>query len=437
MKKFISVSILAALLVGSVMFTFTGCGTSTKKSSHKSSTSETSSVTESISEESSEEEKVESEAASLAGLGTIRSSEGDDSSSSASSVASAAESNQPAGNQSTENMSVSDFKDLLSNQPVSVISTDYVVQDEEYKALYPDMLQGVIKNNTDKDIKNAVVAFTAWDSHDLPVKIKSKFDFSQGAYIRQVNYADINLVPGATYGNQSGFEIEDGQDIKKLEAVCVSYEAFDGSTWENPYYDEWTKLFEGVKYSDSLTVDVAVEDGASAASGGSANKAESKTESKPESKTESKGSVVDEATLNANINSQEVRVTSTNYVVQHEEYKALYPDMLQAIITNNSKLDIKNAVVAFVAWDKNKLPVKIKANIDFTDGSYVRQVNYSDINLAAGTSFGDDSGFEVDEECSIAECKAIVVSYEAFDGTKWENPYYSDWLGLYEGKSLK
>lgn len=433
MKRFISVSIMAALLVSSVMFTFTGCGSSSKKSSHKSSGGEDSSVVESIDEESSEEEE-ESEAASLAGLGSIRSSEGDDASSASSeeSVASMAQSSKE-----TVNMNVSDFKDLLSNQPVSVVSTDYVVQDEEYKALYPDMLQGVIKNNTDADIKNAIVAFTAWDSHDLPVKIKASFDFTDGSYIRQVNYADINLVPGATYGNQSGFEIDEGQDIQKLEAICVSYEAFDGSTWENPYYDEWTKLFEGVKYTDSLTVDVAVEDGGAAVSGGSADKTESKSEIKAESKTEVKNTAVDESTLNSNLNSQEVRVTSTKYVVQDESYKALYPDMLQAIVTNDSKLDIKNAVVAFVAWDKNKLPVKIKASFDFTDGSYVRQVDYKDINLAAGTSYGDSSGFEVDEECKIAECKAIVVSYEAFDGTTWENPYYSDWLGLYEGKTLK
>lgn len=141
------------------------------------------------------------------------------------------------------------------------------------------------------------------------------------------------------------------------------------------------------------------------------------------------------AELDAAIAGQEVYVSSTKYLVQHEEYKSLYPDMLQAIIQNNSSLDIKNAVVAFVAWDANNLPVKIEGKYDFGNTAYVKQCNFSDINLVPGKSFGSDSGMALSSDMSgIKKIKAIVVSYESFDGDQWENPLYETWVEMYEGK---
>ena len=129
-----------------------------------------------------------------------------------------------------------------------------------------------------------------------------------------------------------------------------------------------------------------------------------------------------------------LHVTSTKYIVQDEQYKALYPDLLQAVIRNDSAADIKDAVVAFVAWDKNGLPVKIKGSIDFSDGAYVQRVNYSDINLVPGDTFGDSSGYSIDEACGIEDFRAIVVSYETFEGDTWENPLFEAWCELYEGQ---
>lgn len=148
--------------------------------------------------------------------------------------------------------------------------------------------------------------------------------------------------------------------------------------------------------------------------------------------------VLSESEILAQIDRQSFKVTSTKYVVQDENHKILYPDLLQAVVKNNTKYEIKNAVVAFVAWDKNNLPVKIVGQHDFSGGSYVREVNYSDVNLVPGASYGSESGLGLDDECTnVAKFKAIAVSYETFDGDKWENPYYADWCELYEGKKLK
>ena len=321
-----------------------------------------------------------------------------------------------------QEMKVQDFEALLDTQSLRVVSTKYLVQDENYKSLYPDMLQAVLQNDTEFDIKNVVVAFVAWDENNIPVKIKGSIDFSDGAYVKLVNYSDINLVPGTTYGDNSGYEVDEACRIATFKAIVVSFEAFTGETWENPYFDEWCKLFEGVKYTEDLSVDVNIEEDHLPT--GSGTNADSNTNS------------LNESEILSEIEAQELRVISTKYLVQDENYKSLYPDMLQAVLQNDTEFDIKNVVVAFVAWDENNLPVKIKGSIDFSDGAYVKLVNYNDINLVPGTTYGNNSGYEVDEVCGITTFKAIVVSFEAFTGETWENPYFDEWCKLYEGVKL-
>ena len=93
-------------------------------------------------------------------------------------------------------LSAGEFDELLAGLPVSVVNTEYVVQDDQYKSLYPDLLSTVIQNHTDEDIKDAVLAIVAWDSNKLPVKLVGNMDFQGGEYFKKVNYRDINLVGG-------------------------------------------------------------------------------------------------------------------------------------------------------------------------------------------------------------------------------------------------
>ena len=319
-------------------------------------------------------------------------------------------------------MTLISFEEMLKELPLTVVSTEYVVQDTEYKSLYPDMLQAVIENHTNVDVKDAIVAFAAWDQNNLPVKLKGNIDFSEGTYVSEINYNDINLVAGGTYGEESGYALDPECKVSSFVALPISFVTFEGETWENPYYDDWKKLYEGVKYHDELTVEIVLK--------------EAIFESKEGSKNKSVVESISESELLSQLDAQELGIIETKYVVQDTEYKSLYPDLLQAIIRNDTKVDIKNAVVAFVAWDENKLPVKVKGSFDFSDGSYVQLVNYNDINLIPGASYGNDSGFEIDETNRIQHFKAIIVSYESFEGTNWENPLFMEWKKLYEGKKL-
>ena len=160
--------------------------------------------------------------------------------------------NEPSSSSETveePELSEEDLDALLADQPLAVLGTDYVVQDPQYKALYPDLLKAVFVNNTSEDIKDAVIAFVAWDQNGLPVKIKGQFDFSDGSYVKMVNYSDINLIGGATYGESSGLALAEGQNIDTFKAIAVSYETFEGKTWETPYFDDFCALYEGKKMS--------------------------------------------------------------------------------------------------------------------------------------------------------------------------------------------
>ena len=135
--------------------------------------------------------------------------------------------------------------ELLGQQPLYVSSTKYVVQSDRWKALYPDMLQAVITNNSADTIRNAIVAFVAWDSNGLPIKIVPDNNFSGGAYVVRCSYADVNLLPGKSYGSSSGLELYDSKqtEIGSFKACVISYETFDGKTWENPYYEKFIEMY--------------------------------------------------------------------------------------------------------------------------------------------------------------------------------------------------
>lgn len=141
-----------------------------------------------------------------------------------------------------------ELNEQIEQQPLKVISKNYLVQDDRHKSLYPDMLQVIIENNSGEDIKDAVIAYVAWDEHGLPLKIESSFELHGGKYTYLINAEDINLPDGGTYGENSGFEIsEDMDQIEEFEAIVVSYETFEGKSWENEYLDDFKELYEGEK----------------------------------------------------------------------------------------------------------------------------------------------------------------------------------------------
>ena len=132
--------------------------------------------------------------------------------------------------------------------------------------------------------------------------------------------------------------------------------------------------------------------------------------------------------LDEQIEAQDCHVKKTKYVVQSEEYKALYEDLIIGYVENNTGETIKNLEVAYAAWDEDGLPIIL----DYDE--YVLPVDLNGVNLKDGETL-KDQGLAVDsqlaEKGTIKKCKSIVVSYEDFSGNKWENPLYENWKYIY------
>ena len=123
------------------------------------------------------------------------------------------------------------------------------VQDDQYKALYPDLMIAKLMNQSGTAIKNAVVAFAAWDENNLPVLIDT---IGNGKYVVHCSMNGINLADGETM-TDAGMQVDSQQaergEIKSFKAIVVSYEDFDGNTWRNPLYDNWVKLYRCLLYT--------------------------------------------------------------------------------------------------------------------------------------------------------------------------------------------
>ena len=99
-----------------------------------------------------------------------------------------------------------------------------------------------VKNNTDKVVKEYVVAMIMLDSNGYPVNNSHSFDNYHGYANVHAGRADsVNIQPGGTYGNSSYWLIEGS--CRKTMACVVSAEFYDGTTWNNPYFDPWVKFY--------------------------------------------------------------------------------------------------------------------------------------------------------------------------------------------------
>lgn len=130
-------------------------------------------------------------------------------------------------------------------------------------------------------------------------------------------------------------------------------------------------------------------------------------------------------------------IVAIGHVTQPEDSYA--DDFLFVDLQNNTESPIKDAVIAFAAWDNNNLPILIEPARSYDAERYIQKVDYTGINLMGGTVCGhEQGGLAITDECSskITTVKAIVVSYETFDGVVWENTNFDAFCTLYEGQVL-
>lgn len=323
-----------------------------------------------------------------------------------------------------------EFQDLLSRQPLYVKSTQVISKttDVNQKVHTPDVIVSTITNTEKVDIHNAVIAYAAWDGAGTPTQIvgSSLLDDGGNEYPREITFEDINIPAGETVELTARFELSCTTNIKHAQGFVVSFETIDGDKWENPYYKNWKEMYKDAKYDQKTTSVVELQN------------------SSLEIKDKSNEPVINPTNLAMSVKEQDIVVIDTP-LKKKADNENLLADILQPTIYNRSTHDIDNAVVAFAAWDKNNLPVKIQSyHADKPNDSHILLVEYNGVNIRSGEILGQDSsdifkqdyGYYIDTDNKIALYKAIVVSYTTPDGEKWENPCFKDWKALYDDKKL-
>ena len=143
------------------------------------------------------------------------------------------------------NNKISTIKDKAKKQEVEKLKTEQevvVLSATKHKEWYSDTLSGIrviVQNNTEKVVKSYIVSVLAYDSSNYPLKIEyndyEKIFKSDGA----------NIQAGATHGKDNYCDIY--YEVEKISSAltCVKeVEYYDGSTWENPYYEYWLEEYK-------------------------------------------------------------------------------------------------------------------------------------------------------------------------------------------------
>lgn len=139
---------------------------------------------------------------------------------------------------------------LFGLEEVCITEEIYLIQSETDKVNYPDMLQVMVANRSDEDIRDLEILVLAWDKNHLPLKLKSSSGLVSDDYPLILRYEDVNLAAGDMFGEDRGFSLDISMNVENFVAIPLTYETFSGESWENPYLDSFLKLYYDVKFSD-------------------------------------------------------------------------------------------------------------------------------------------------------------------------------------------
>lgn len=133
-----------------------------------------------------------------------------------------------------------DIEQKLKNADLCVDRVGYGRADEG-KAF----LVAIVTNNKDRALKNAEIAFVAWDENDIPIALDAD------EYIAVLYYDDIDVGAGSTNEFEYGILVDAApESIGRIGAIVTFGEFYGGDIFENPYTDEWTDTYLGEKYEE-------------------------------------------------------------------------------------------------------------------------------------------------------------------------------------------
>lgn len=131
---------------------------------------------------------------------------------------------------------------LKTSQELEVIDTKVV---PDYFNVN-DQAQVIVKNNTNKVVKNFRIGIAMYDSNGYPLK-SGILAGDNETFNGKADAA--NIQPGQQFGSNNAWNLyTDYGTVSKLSACVISVEYYDGSTWRNDYYNYWEEEYVGKPY---------------------------------------------------------------------------------------------------------------------------------------------------------------------------------------------
>ena len=128
------------------------------------------------------------------------------------------------------------IENYKNNQEVEALSA------KKHKEWYSSTISGIqviVQNKTQKVVKSYTASVLAYDASGYPLKI----DYNN---YEKLFYCDgANIQPGATHGKDNYCDIYYEEDKISSALACVKQvEYYDGTIWENPYYEYWIEQYK-------------------------------------------------------------------------------------------------------------------------------------------------------------------------------------------------
>ena len=137
------------------------------------------------------------------------------------------------------------IKDKAKQQEIEKYKNEQemtVLSAKKYKEWYSDTISGIqviVQNNTQKVVKSYVVSVLAYDSNGFPLKIEYK------NYEKIFEADGVNIQAGGTHGYDNYCNIYYEEEKISSALACVkTVEYYDGTKWENPYYEYWLEQYK-------------------------------------------------------------------------------------------------------------------------------------------------------------------------------------------------
>lgn len=121
-------------------------------------------------------------------------------------------------------------------------------------------IHDILTNNTDRTITETQYCMLAYDENGSPLKLHWNFtDSSAESSFANIVRSEEHLLPGQTEEYRGGWSLYDREETDEFSDIgndgacraayilfCLEQVVFeDGTVWNNPYYKDWRKTFEG------------------------------------------------------------------------------------------------------------------------------------------------------------------------------------------------